>query len=128
MLTLRPSLDELRNICRTLLHLAPALDVDSYVNMIENGVEGAERLGWMFAHVAACVALIDGLHPDSDAFGILFPIIEKNGVASSQARIALENVMLTLRARIQALYPLLDVDEILATLDEMPALDRNDEQ
>lgn len=113
----RPSLPELKRICQTLLRLAPVLDVNAYVTMIENGVTGHERLGWMFAHVAACVALVDGLHPDSDAFAGLSPILAKNGIKASLAREAVKTIETRLLIRIRELYPRLDVDGILGTLD-----------
>lgn len=123
MKPLKPSLAELREICRTMLRLAPALNVNQYVGMIENGVNDDERLGWMLAHVAVSVTLVDGLHPDSDAFAMLMPEVEKSGASLSGAREALKAIETALLTRLRALYPRLDINALLATLDEMPALE-----
>lgn len=114
---MKPSLEELRNICQTLLRLSPVLDVTAYVGMIESGVTEGERLGWMLAHVAACVALVDGLHPDSDAYAGLLPQLEKHSIYPSVAREAVKTIETALLTRVEALYPRLDMDALLATLD-----------
>ena len=109
-----------------MLRLAPALDISQYVAMIEKGVDDEERLGWMLAHVAVSIALVDGLHPDSDTFAGLMPEVEKSGASVSSIREALKTIETALLTRLQALYPLLDMDALLATLDEMPALESHD--
>ena len=114
---LRPSLNELKSICKTLLRLAPALDRGVYVKLIEVGVERHERLGYMLSHVAACIALCDGLsgketRPETQQMLVntLTP-----DVPVSIAIEALQALKTALLVRLRELYPHLNIQGMLRT-------------
>lgn len=116
---LRPSLTELKSICKVVLRLAPTLDITFFVKLIEVGVEGPERLGYMLAYVAACVALSDGLAgkgTDGEETQLMLADRLPSETHRVAARESIESLKTALLKRLHELYPRLDIQGMLQTL------------